>query len=121
MAEFIPQTTTVLNSYNVPETVRNSHVPSNKSSRVFHFDAVKLLPESLREQFMAGMRYVMLYPFDHAYNEAVISMINAEDNLEYRMYVSDPVDENGKTYYTGQGYLPNIVFVTRIVGKWFYI
>lgn len=123
MIEFVPQSNIVFNTYDGLENVRNSHVPSNKRDRAFHFDIVNLLPESLREHFVDGMKCVIQRPFDHKYDEAVISMIGVEDNqlVEYRMYVSDPVDENGKAYYTGQGYLPNVVLVKRVAGKWVYV
>lgn len=112
---------TTVSEFGGIETGFNSNVSTRYQHRIFNNDISELIPEEIRSTIMREID--LLFNFPCRQNDLVTSVTAVENQspIVYRIYIVDPLDENGKFYYRGQGYLPNIVIVKSKDDKWVFV
>lgn len=122
---FRSSTAQVIGAYGSPTTVMNHTVPPKYQRSVFQDreKTLQLVPESIRSIVENELKCFTNRPFRS--DDLMTSQIVADgwEQTIYRIYIVDPVDENGHAFYQGQGYIPNMVIVKQEVGDqtWEYV
>lgn len=117
----------VKGAYGMTWDVRNPTVPRNKQRSPFKniTGTLESIPAEIHEIVKYALNCLLECPSQPDDLLLSIPVNHGRHQWTYRIYIVDPLDENGNSTNSEQGYIPNIVIVRQKVysnhKRWEYV